>query len=258
MGKRAKQTDTERKRDRAGKGTLLERQISARCKSRYEAAVAYFFWLLPFSWGRWPAQLPRRDEALCHFLEGLWSEGETKSRAADTISGLQWKYGIRGVFPGAWRRYKTWNSLEVSAQTPPLPVEALFALCGLALRAEQPFLAAMLYVGFHCFLRTSEMIRLHLSQVRGWDDSMTLVLQDTKTTKRHGQTEYIPVEDPVARILLRWAKRRLRCGPLISMSEAAFRTQWSKLVSAAGLDPKTFLPYAIRRGGATFDYIDYG
>ena len=154
MRKRTKQTEAERKQDRAGKGTLLERQISVRCKCRYEAALVYFFWLLPFVWGRSPTQWPKRDEAICHFLECLWSEGEAKSRAADRISGLQWKYGIRGVFPGVWRRYKTWNSLEVAAQTPPLPVEAVFALHGLALRSGKPYLAVLLCVGFHCFLRT--------------------------------------------------------------------------------------------------------
>ena len=258
MVKQAAKSDADRKQDRAGKGTLLERQISARCKEHCEAATLYFFWLLPFVWGRWPAAWPKRDEALCHFLECMWAGGEAKSRAADVISGLQWKLGTRGVFPGAWRRYKTWDSLEVASQTPPLPVEALFAFCGMCLRHGYPLLAVALYVGFHCLLRTSEMINLHLSQVRGWDHSMTLVLTDTKTSKRHGQTEYVPVEGPVARILLQWAKCRLRCGPLISLSETSFRSVWSKIVTATGLDPKTFLPYAIRRGGATFDYIDNG
>ena len=258
MGKRPKLSDADRKRDRAGKGTLLERQVSARCRERYAAALEYFFFLLPWVWGRWPSSWPKRDEALCHYIECLWAEGEAKSRAADTISALQWKYGTRAVFPGSWRRYKTWNTLEISQQTPPLPVEVMFALCGLALRAGHPYIAVALYTAFHCMLRTREMLCLHLSQVRGWHQAETLVLTDTKTTKRHGETEYIAVEDPVARILLRWARLRLRCGPLISLSETKFRSLWSQLVTSAGLQPHEYLPYSIRRGGATFDYLDCG
>ena len=82
---------------------------------------------------------------------------------------------------------------------------------------------------------------------------MTLVLADTKTTKRHGGTEYISIECPVARILVELVRLRLRHGPLIQMSEPKFRSLWRSLVQQAGLDPDIFQPYSVRRGGATFD-----
>ena len=258
MGKRAKLTDADRKRDRAGEGTLLERQISQRCKIRYRTAVAYFFWLLPFVWSPWPREWRDRDDALCHFLECLWSEGDAKSKAADTISGLQWHFGTKGIFPGAWRRYSTWNKLEVSRQTPPLPSDALFALCAFALQGGHPFVAVALYLAFHCFLRTGEFVSLQLSQFRGNRHTMTLVLTDTKTTKRHGAIEYISIDGPVARILVEWSRLRLRHGPLIQLSEPKFRSLWRSLVQQAGLDPDIFQPYSVRRGGATFDYVDTG
>ena len=258
MGKRAKLTDVDRKRDRAGRGSLLQRQVSQRCARRYEAAVAYFFWLLPYVWGAWPREWRDRDDSLCHFLECLWSEGEAKSRAADTISGLQWHYGTKGCFPGAWRRYSIWNKLEISHGTPPLPSEALFALCAFALEGGHPFVAVTLYVAFHCLLRTGEFVGLQLSQLRGNRSSMTLVLTDTKTSKRHGATEYVNLDCTVARILVEWSRLRLGHGPLIQLSQTKFRSLWKSLVQQAGLDPEIFQPYSVRRGGATFDYIDSG
>lgn len=251
-------SDKDRKAARKTIGPLKGRQISIQAKDRYEAALAYFFWLVPFFTALWPEDWHQRDQILCQFIEGLWSEGEAKAKAADTISGLQWWYSTRRVFPGAWRLFGTWSKLEASVQTPPLPVEALFALCGHALREGQAFFAVALFLSFHCLLRTGEMVLLSISQFRGWGRELTLVLTDTKTTKRHGQTEYIIVDCPVAQTLLAWARLRLRHGPLVGGGEGHFRGLWRSLMEGIGLDPSVYTPYCIRRGGATFDFIDSG
>ena len=258
MVKQAALTDKDRKAARAKIGSLKGRQIGQQAKGRYEAALAYFFWLMPYFCELWPENWHERDQILCQFLEGLWAEGEAKAKAADTISGLQWYYSTRRVFPGAWQLYGTWNKLEASAQTPPLPAEALFALCGLALRKGQAMFAVAVYLSFHCFLRTGEMVKLQLSQFRGWGGELTLVLTNTKTTKRHGQTEFIVIDCPVAQALLTWARLRLGCGPFIGGGDAHFRGIWRELIAGIGLDPTVYTPYCVRRGGATFDFLDTG
>ena len=66
----------------------------------------------------------------------------------------------------------------------------------------QHSLAISMFVGFHACLRTGELITLQLSQVRGSGKDLTLVLADTKTTKRHGHTEYVLIDYGVAQVLL--------------------------------------------------------
>ena len=79
----------------------------------------------------------------------------------------------------------------------------------------QHLMAISIFAGFHACLRTGELFSLQLSQIRGSGKDLILVLTDTKTTKRHGNTEYVLAEDPVAQIILEWAWHRLGVsGPL--------------------------------------------
>ena len=70
-------------------------------------------------------------------------------------------------------------------------------------------LAALAYVAFHCCLRTGEMSELQCSNVGGTPGAPVLVLTETKTSKRHGSTEHVPVEDPVAIMFLFWLQQRV-------------------------------------------------
>ena len=122
--------DAARKAARVGRGSLKQRQISAACQKRYSTMVAYFLWLRPMLGLKWPKDWASRDSSICDFLEAMWFEGETKARAADLLSGIQWYFEVRHVIPGAWRKYQTWNAAEPSLQSDPLPVQAMLALAG--------------------------------------------------------------------------------------------------------------------------------
>ena len=258
MPRQPSSNDAARKAARVGKGTLKQQQISACTQTRYSAMVNYFFWLKPLLSLRWPLDWRVRDVSVCGFLEAMWGEGETKARAADLISGLQWHYEVRHVMPGAWRKYQTWNNAEPSEQTPPMPVEALLALAGHASLCGDHFFAVTIFVGFHAFLRTGEMLDLQMSQIRGDGSFFTLVLTDTKTTKRHHTTEYILLEDEGVLSCVRWARRQKQFGRLCGASPSQFRKKWRCYVSALHLDPDVFAPYSVRRGGATYDYMQSG
>ena len=101
-------------------------------------------------------------------------------------------------------------------------------------------------------------MQLSISQFHGWGGELTLVLTYTKTTKRHGQTVYIIIDCPVAQTLLAWSRLRLRCGPLVGGGDGHLRGVWHQLMEGIGFDPSIYTPYCIRRGGATFDFIDSG
>ena len=249
------QTNNQRKVQRAGKGSLKQRQIGKRCVLRYTAALERFFFLMPYLFGVWASAWEDRDLQVGAYVELLWSEGEARNKAGDLLSALQWHYSVRKVLTGSWQKFKTWSRLEPCAQVLPLPISALFAIVGYAISIGDIEFAAGVYLAFHCMLRTGELLELELSQIRQGDGTMILVLPDTKTTKRHGQTEYVDVECPIAKLLVRLLLRRRGAGGrLISCSPYFFRKRWQECMVALQLDPAHFAPYSLRRGGATHDF----
>ena len=95
--------------------------------------------------------------------------------------------------------------------------------------------------------------------MRGTPTAPVLVLADTKTSKGHGGSEYVAIEDPAAVILIHWlVKRRSGVGPLWTGTPSSFRTLWRKLMEGIGLPADLFTPYCLRRGGATFDFCIHG
>ena len=69
--------------------------------------------------------------------------------------------------------------------------------------------------------------------------------------KRHGQTEYVAVECPIAQMLVNWLMRRQGAtGKLMSCSPYFVRKRWHECVVALQLDPAQYTPYSLRRGGA--------
>ena len=87
---------------------------------------------------------------------------------------------------------------------------------------------------------------------------MTIVLTDTKTTKRHHQTEFVMVDDPAVQACVHWARKHRHFGRLVGHSPSQFRKKWKSYITALGLDADEFTPYSLRRGGATYDYIQTG
>ena len=150
------QTNNQRKVQRAGKGSLKQRQIGKRCVVRYTAALGRFFFLIPYLFGAWASTWEDRDLQVGAYVELLWSEGEARSMAGDLLSALQWHYSVRKVLTGSWQKFKTWSRLEPCAQVLPLPISALFAIVGYAISIGDFEFAAGVYLAFHCMLRTAE------------------------------------------------------------------------------------------------------
>ena len=194
---------------------------------------------------KWPKDWATRDASVCEFLEAMWSEGETKARAADLLSGIQRFFEVRHVLPGSWRKYQTWNAAEPSLQSDPLPVQAMLALAGHAVTCGDCWFAVTIFLAFHAFLRTGEFLDLQMSQIRGHGGEFTLVLSDTKTTKRHNATEYIVLEDPAVLACVRWAKSQKQYGHLLGHTPYQFRQRWKAYCFALGLDADRFPPYSL-------------
>ena len=86
---------------RARVGSLRDNRVNAKTLMRYRDATHRFL-----SWLEWmglerPVDWEEMEKVLCDYLEAIWSEGESKGMANDTLSGAQHFLGSRRRVPGA-------------------------------------------------------------------------------------------------------------------------------------------------------------
>lgn len=184
--------------------------------------------------------------------------GEGRALACDTVAAVQDLYPfLRGHLPGAWRLLKTWSSNELPNRAPPLPLEALRAMSGHALFANQPLFALSLLLGFHGLLRAGELLGIRKQHVvqAGPRSPAVISLGLTKSGKRAGASESVTIrEEETLRRLWQWLMTpdspTLLCGTAHS-----WRKAFNDCLSSCHLD---FRPYSLRRGGATMYFGRHG
>ena len=255
------QSKEERKRIRKQLGSLQSLTVQPATRVRYDKALAGFFEYLRSVGQALPKEKRLMDGFACDYLEHLWSNGEGRARAADTLAGLQdTQPQLKGSLPGAWRHLHTWNSNEIPSRAPPMPVEILESMVGYALFKGEPHFALSLLLGFYGLLRTGEILALTRQQVTVSQQGKTAILSLglTKSGKRQGAAESVTIHlyDAIRR-LGAW----IQCsrGPVhLCPSAAHWRTQFSRTIEALGFSSLEFRPYSLRRGGATFYFRQHG
>ena len=80
---------TERKAVRARLGSLRQLTVQPKTRERYTKAVNRFYRFLNERQIELPRQRANLDPLVSDFLEHIWSEGEGRSLASDTLAGLQ-------------------------------------------------------------------------------------------------------------------------------------------------------------------------
>ena len=196
------------------------------------------------------------DVQLCEWIEHCWSEGDSKSLAEDSISAAQWGLQQKKVFCGSWRLIGVWNKLELPCRAPAMPPEVLLGLAGYFVSIGRPDVTALLLIGFHCMLRTMEMLNIacnHLTMSNNLQG--TILLPSTKMSKRRGGVETVYIEDPLTGVWAAWAKSKTPpFGSLLNGTVADFRRLFVQGLQYFGLTQLGFRLYSIRRGGASLDY----
>ena len=106
------------------------------------------------------------DRAAAQFLEYLWEEGESRQVAADLLSGLSGRLYLK-CFTQSWKLYATWLKRQRPFRCLPILEIQLEAFAGYWIFAKRdPRFGALLMIGFHFFLRTTELLMLLRSDVR--------------------------------------------------------------------------------------------
>ena len=234
--------------------------IKAATRTRYRRMVLLFFDHLTLYAIRTPRNLSDLDYEASEFVNHLWQEGEPIGWAGNFLSGLQRFFpAAKRHLPTAWQYHSNWASTILPNRAVPFTSLQIRGLAGLCIRISRPDFAVILLVGFICLLRTGEMVCLAWEQITLLENSLVVVaLFNTKTNKRKRGSESVIFDDPVIRKLIVSTRRGRYTGPVLTTPPASFRQCFALLLDFFGMSAMGYLPYSVRRGGATWHFQTYG
>ena len=247
----------ERKRRRNELGNLEDLKVLPSVKARYRASVSFFLWWCWTVIGHLANTFDELDQHVCAFIKEAWQEGEPRSLVADTMSGLMDGLERKKILPVGWSWLTVWEKHEMPERSPPLSLEQILALSGLYLAHSQLEMSVMVLLGFHCMMRTAELLGVraqYISVARG-KAAITLM---GKTGTRMGAPETVTVDDDLLLALLaRLVANKRGTDLLFAGTSSQFRKLWEWGIAQLLLDVTRFHPYSMRRGGATWDWMTY-
>ena len=252
-------TKQQRIEQRKELGTLKSLTVQPQTRKRYEHAMDLFFSFLRRERLELPRQRRHLDDLLSDYIEYLWSQGEGRALASDTLAGLQdADPKLRGQLPCTWRLMKVWVQNEIPSRAPPMPESVVQALAGYSILQGDHLFALSVLLGFYGMLRTGEIIGLARRQVEAGNGTGPAVLSLglTKSGRRHGAAESITISvHEVVRRLQQWKASRVT---FLVPSAHQWRAKFTDYLNALGLAEFEFRPYSLRRGGATFWFTKHG
>lgn len=257
MPKRILEASTPRARaqQRQDLGTLRQLTVQPATRRRYDNALTQFFSHLRSEGLVLPTDKSRLDPLVCDYVEHLWSSGQGRALACDTLAGLQdTQPSLRGNLPGAWRLLKTWHVNEIPNRAPPLPEHVVHAMAGWGFFHNHASFAVSLLVGFYTMLRAGELLGLLSSHIALSDrqKQALIALGFTKGGKRQGAAESVVLGVEFAVDLVGKWKKAVTPSTVLTGSPTRWRKLFNEALSALKLDDYQFRPYSLRRGRATF------
>ena len=198
------------------------------------------------------------DFAVSEYVNALYQEGDSLAQAGHLLSGLKRFYPEwRLKLPTASQYIKNWQKIHRPERAIPISWDLMQGLCGLCLHLGEDRLALMLYVGFFCFLRTSEMLSLQLLHVIPHHKAhrLTIIIPYAKTSE--GNPQVVTCTDSrvfalAARVKQEWSPEEF----LWKGTPSAFRLFWHGLLEVFNFSGSDYTPYGIRRGGATWFFLE--
>ena len=203
-----------------------------------------------------PSAYSTLDAVVAEYINHLFQEGEAISRAGWLLSGLRRFYPrLRRELCLSQQWYTNWTREHIPVRATPLPWSVVLGAAGLCWHEKWFHLGVCFLLGFSFFLRTQELLTLT------WDDieinlqSATIVirLSRTKTSKQHLQA--LTLSHSLLPSILAFARLRASSFRLWPWSTSYFRTCFSAVMAFFSLQHLDFVPYSLRRGGATHFYM---
>ena len=197
------------------------------------------------------------DFAVGEYINALFQEGDSLAQAGHLLSGLKrFCPGLRPSLPTASQYFRNWQKIHRPERAIPISWELLQAMGGLCFTLGFPAVSLMLYVGFLCFLRTSEMLSLQCLHLipDARTDRLTVIIPFSQTSM--GNPQVLVFEDKFVHALaVTVLSARAPRDFLWPSSPGQFRLFWYALLRALGFSATDYSPYGIRRGGATWFFL---
>lgn len=204
------------------------------------------------------------DEDIAAWIQNEFEDGTPLYMIGDALSGLHhFEPATRKKLTKSWRLYAIWRKYEVPCRAPPLPQDILLAMAGLSLQRDELTMCALLLLGFHCLLRTGEILALRPCDILLGPTQGLVTLQSSKSGVRNNAKESVAILDPITLEATR-AMVQLRNDqgftnvPCWDQSGSLFRTRFRHLLDALQVAELGFKPYSLRRGGATLEMQSHG
>eukprot|EP00434_Breviolum_minutum_P022771 symbB.v1.2.020089.t2/scaffold1672.1/size106478/1 len=231
---------------------LIDLGVTKQTQSRYYDAVRRLFPVVSRV-----STFEQMDEQISLWIQKRFSQGEPLNNVADALSGMHYFVpASKKQLPQSWRLFGVWRKYELPSRAPPLTADLVLSFAGKCLQDLDFSLATLLLLGFHCCLRTGEILNIAADDVLVNSETGILHLKQTKGGVRHNTKESVTIECPIVReVVLQTIaiqkQRRLMNVPLWSSSGQAFRTAFYRLCKQFDVLHLNFRGYSLRRGGAT-------
>jgi integrase len=198
------------------------------------------------------------DAAAAEYVNALYQEGDSLAQAGHLLSGLKrFLPQLRLRLPTASQFFRNWQRIHQPERAVPVSWDLLQALAGLCLTLERPGVALMLYLGFFCFLRTSEMLALQCFHLllHETKPQITVIIPYAKTS--NGNPQVLVFSDPkVWELAVTVVHRSPRDAFLWPGFPHHFRSFWRLLLATLAFGEDDYVPYGIRRGGASWHFLE--
>ena len=204
------------------------------------------------------------DEMVSDWVQSEFEDGTPLHLVADALSGLHhFEPFTRRKLGKSWRLYSIWRRYEIPARAPPLTQDICLAMAGYALSIQELTMAALLLLGFHCLMRTGELLQIRpcdflLDEVGG-----LVSIPSSKSGVRNNSRESVSISDMAtletvrAMVTLR-SQQGMQQVPCWDRSGSSFRSLFKRILQALEITSLNFRPYSLRRGGATYEMQSHG
>lgn len=231
--------------------------ISTRTLGIYKREVSHFFQYLDREDLRLPRSYGRLDQLLADYINHLYQEGESLTKAGWVLSAIKRLYPrVRREVPIAQQWYNNWCREHTPQRATPITWSLLQAFAGLCIHLQWTRLACLFLVSFVFYLRTGEALALRKSDIlcNLADGSIVIRIASSKTSK-HDQQSLAHFDFQLAQLLSVLLRHLDPDEALWPFSMSHFRNCFTGICSFFDLQPLALVPYSPRRGGATHFYL---
>ena len=238
---------------------LADLGITKATQSRYYNAVRKLWPIIDQS-----PSMEDLDERVALWIENRFQKNEPLNNVADALSGLQYFLpACRRKLVSSWKLFSVWRRYEIPSRAPPLTTDLVVSMASYCMQTGLFDFGALLLVGFHCMLRTGEILQLRASDFLVSEETGVVHLHSSKSGLRHNTKESVTIESPMVRAVCLELVERRRASytshlPIWLYSGSLFRKQFAKVCEKFHVMHLNFRPYSLRRGGATAYFMGCG